>query len=87
MTQLNKARLPDSLKRPSACGRLCSFPGPTSDPGCEGINNIIDTHLDQANTPIKELKVLKHQLKNLQQTCTDNLTVENCSILNNLSHK
>jgi Cd(II)/Pb(II)-responsive transcriptional regulator len=57
----------------------------TPDASCEDINNIIDAHLNQVNARIKELNTLKHQLKDLQQTCTDNLTVENCGILHNLS--
>jgi Cd(II)/Pb(II)-responsive transcriptional regulator len=58
-----------------------------SSPGaqCDEVNRMIETHIQQVETRIRELMQLNVQLKALSGYCSDQQTVEHCGILQSLS--
>ena len=54
---------------------------------CDDVNNMIDNHIEQVEQRMKELKGLRSQLTSLRRSCSNNRTVEECGILQNLSAK
>jgi len=52
---------------------------------CDGVNELIDTHIAHVASRIKELKALERQLKELRQTCTESKETNQCGILAELS--
>lgn len=54
---------------------------------CDDVNNMIDSHIDQVEQRMTELRELRQHLISLRGSCPDNRTVEKCGILRNLSAK
>ena len=58
-----------------------------SSPGaqCDEVNRMMEAHIQQVETRIRELMQLNEQLKSLRRHCSDQQTVEHCGILQSLS--
>jgi Cd(II)/Pb(II)-responsive transcriptional regulator len=58
-----------------------------SSPGaqCDEVNRMMEAHIQQVETRIRELMQLNGQLKSLRRHCSDQQTVERCGILQSLS--
>ena len=58
-----------------------------SSPGaqCDEVNRMMETHIQQVETRIRELMQLNVELKALRAHCSDQQTVEHCGILQSLS--
>ena len=54
---------------------------------CDDVNNMIDNHIEQVEQRMKELEGLRQQLTSLRNSCSNNRTIEECGILQNLSAK
>jgi Cd(II)/Pb(II)-responsive transcriptional regulator len=52
---------------------------------CDDVNNMVHTHIEQVALRIKELQHLQKQLKSLRDSCSNDRTVKECGILQNLS--
>lgn len=52
---------------------------------CDDVNNMVDAHVEQVALRIKELQHLQKQLKSLRDSCSNDRTVKECGILQNLS--
>lgn len=52
---------------------------------CDDINKMVDNHIEQVALRIKELQYLQKQLKSVRDSCSNNRTVKECGILQNLS--
>ena len=52
---------------------------------CDDVNQMIDTHIEQVEQRMSELKQLRSQLVALRSSCADNRIVEDCGILQTLS--
>jgi len=55
------------------------------DTQCDDVNRMIEGHITQVNQRIQELKKLHRQLTLLRTSCSNDRTIENCGILQNLS--
>lgn len=53
---------------------------------CEGINQIVDTHINQVRERIGQLQQLEQQLSLLQARCSEKRQAENCGILQILNN-
>lgn len=54
---------------------------------CEDVNHLIDTHIEQINLRLIELKILKDSLTKLRSKCSNSQIVKNCGILQELITK
>lgn len=54
---------------------------------CDGVNKMIDHHIEQVEQRMTELKRLRQYLTLLRDSCSTNRTVDECGILKNLSAK
>ena len=52
---------------------------------CDGVNELIDTHMAHVASRIKELRKLERQLKELRETCMEARATNQCGILAELS--
>ena len=52
---------------------------------CDGVNELIDTHMAHVASRIKELRTLERQLKELRETCMEARATNQCGILAELS--
>lgn len=52
---------------------------------CEGVNHLLDGHIDTVGNRIRELMHLEQQLKGLRKLCQDSLDAGHCGILNELA--
>ena len=52
---------------------------------CDGVNTMIDHHIDHVERRIQELETLRRRLKSLRESCSSDRTVDQCGILQNLS--
>ena len=52
---------------------------------CEGVNQLLDGHIDTVGNRIRELRHLEQQLKGLRKLCRDPLDAGHCGILNELA--
>jgi Cd(II)/Pb(II)-responsive transcriptional regulator len=55
--------------------------------GCEGVNRLLDTHIDAVAQRIQELHLLKRQLGALRGTCQSVDSISNCRILHKLAER
>lgn len=53
--------------------------------GCGGVNQLIESHIEQVGLRIRALKRLELELKSLRQSCTEARSVQSCEILSSLS--
>lgn len=53
---------------------------------CQGVNELLDTHIDLVAMRIAELQRLEEQLRNLRGQCAESRQSRDCGILNELSH-
>ena len=53
---------------------------------CDQVNQMIGRHLEEVKRRIAELESLRLQLQALQHACTEDRTVDQCGILQNLSN-
>jgi len=53
---------------------------------CEGVNQLIDDHIEQINLRVFELNKLKDSLTSLRSSCQPDLKVKDCGILQRLSN-
>ena len=53
---------------------------------CEGVNTLLDAHIDHVADRIRELLQLEKQLLTLRECCRDGRQAADCGILNELSH-
>lgn len=53
---------------------------------CQGVNELLDTHIDLVTMRIAELQRLEEQLRNLRGQCGELRQSRDCGILNELSH-
>ena len=51
---------------------------------CKDVSNLIDEHIQQINTRIFELNKLKDSLGSLRVKCSDDRSIKDCGILQNL---
>lgn len=56
------------------------------DEVCQGVNELLDTHIDLVAMRITELQRLEEQLRNLRGQCGESRQSRDCGILNELSH-
>jgi Cd(II)/Pb(II)-responsive transcriptional regulator len=52
--------------------------------GCDGVNRLLDTHIDAVEERIRELHLLKRQLRDLRGVCQSVDSIRNCRILQSL---
>nr|MBP6700075.1 MerR family DNA-binding protein [Halioglobus sp.] len=52
---------------------------------CDDVNRMIEVHIQQVESRIRELTQLNEMLKALRGRCSDQRTVEQCGILQTLS--
>ena len=52
---------------------------------CSGINELVDSHLEQVRSQIEQLLELEQQLIALRDRCDEQRTAETCGILQSLS--
>ena len=52
---------------------------------CHEINQLVDAHLNTVKANIQELQSLKKQLEDLRRSCSQESTIEDCGILQQLS--
>ncbi|MBK4734685.1 Cd(II)/Pb(II)-responsive transcriptional regulator [Noviherbaspirillum pedocola] len=53
--------------------------------GCQGVNDLLDHHLERIRTRMVALRTLESQLTSLRHQCGEPHSVEECGILQNLS--
>lgn len=56
----------------------------SEESACDEVNQLVDRHISQVEERIEELQGLYDQLKGLRGNCTENLTVKQCGIINDL---
>jgi Cd(II)/Pb(II)-responsive transcriptional regulator len=49
--------------------------------GCDGVNRLLDTHIEAVEDRIRELHLLSRQLRDLRQSCQSVDSIRNCKIL------
>ncbi|MFS2004463.1 Cd(II)/Pb(II)-responsive transcriptional regulator [Duganella sp. CT11-25] len=49
--------------------------------GCDGVNRLLDTHIQAVEARIRELHLLQQQLRDLRQSCQSVDSIRNCKIL------
>lgn len=54
------------------------------DQDCEGIDHLIDGHIQKLHAQIESLRQLEHQLRHLREACRSRHTTRDCGILRNL---
>ena len=52
---------------------------------CDDINQMIARHLQEVESRMADLESLRHQLRELQRTCSKGRAVEQCGILHSLT--
>lgn len=52
---------------------------------CDDINQMIARHLQEVESRMADLESLRHQLRELQRTCSTGRAVEQCGILHSLT--
>jgi Cd(II)/Pb(II)-responsive transcriptional regulator len=52
---------------------------------CDGINHLIDSHIDRTHKQIEALRTLEQQLRALRDTCHANRKASECGIMRNLT--
>jgi Cd(II)/Pb(II)-responsive transcriptional regulator len=55
--------------------------------GCDGVNRLLDTHIDMLEERIQELHLLKQQLRDLRGACQSIDSIRNCRILQSLEER
>ncbi|MFY3202316.1 Cd(II)/Pb(II)-responsive transcriptional regulator [Achromobacter xylosoxidans] len=53
--------------------------------GCGGVNALVDAHIAQVRTKMKELRALERELMDLRRSCDSARTSRECGILNSLA--
>ncbi|MCV6794776.1 Cd(II)/Pb(II)-responsive transcriptional regulator [Achromobacter ruhlandii] len=53
--------------------------------GCGEVNALVDAHIAQVRTKMKELRALERELMDLQRSCDSARTSRECGILNSLA--
>ena len=53
--------------------------------GCGEVNALVDAHIAQVRTKMKELRALERELMDLRRSCDSALTSRECGILNSLA--
>jgi DNA-binding transcriptional MerR regulator len=53
--------------------------------GCQEVNELMDAHVAQVRTKIRELRELERQLLELRRSCDSNRQASQCGILNGLA--
>ena len=53
--------------------------------GCGEVNALVDAHIAQVRTKMKELRALERELMDLRRSCDSARTSRECGILNNLA--
>ncbi|WP_181281407.1 Cd(II)/Pb(II)-responsive transcriptional regulator [Pseudomonas aeruginosa] len=53
--------------------------------GCGEVNALVDAHIAQVRTKMKELRALEHELMDLRRSCDSARTSRECGILNSLA--
>ncbi len=79
--QLGRARL--KLERVIGAGRLNLRDRP--ELGCGEVNALVDAHIAQVRTKMKELRALERELMDLRRSCDSARTSRECGILNSLA--
>ena len=54
---------------------------------CQGVNELLDTHIDLVAMRIAELQRLEEQLRHLREQCNEARQSRDCGILKELSHR
>lgn len=57
----------------------------TPQANCEGVNELLDAHVEHVAERIRELKLLERQLKTLRAQCAESNAAACCGILKELS--
>ena len=53
--------------------------------GCQEVNDLMDAHIAQVRTKIRDLRELEKQLLELRRSCDSNRQASQCGILNSLA--
>lgn len=54
---------------------------------CSQVSKMIDQHIDEVKSQIKELKELQTDLQGLREKCHDGTVIDKCGILENLAEQ
>lgn len=74
-----------SLQMPLADVRVLLDLKSNPSAGCQGVNELLDHHIERIRTQMETLRTLEAQLTTLRQQCGEPHSIRECAIIQNLS--